>query len=740
MSAERHPTVTLASSNELPPRPDHVCARCWEGVFVARFGLQNDPVTQWAHSWYGGFEYTLSYDEFQLCKESNCSWFCLLDRGFRSHSGTPGWPDDSTSSSTLHFRVGKPFSWSSKRDEELIVVYNDRRTFKLSIQADDADAAWLERWTRVPCVERLDLVALAKAYVYRCLQNHECCRDSCHTESEVPLPARLIDCSDPVRPRVIETRGGTGGDHVYVALSYVWGEESQPHRTTTDNLRSYLDAIESSSLPQTISDAIRVTRALGVRYLWVDSLCIIQDSREDKHRELAKMRTVYRHAYLTIDAANAKKVSQGFLDGRIPVYASIWLPFIWSQRLKGVEPQNKKPLVTSDDDPVDDHCDHADSHALYLSESATRYGRPSDCGYTGQRAWCLQEILVSKRHLLFADQTLQFRCRSTIQDVGVHRVNEDPLMAQWTVTDAVPDVVFQPPSSVLLYSEDWFTIHWAWLQVVMDYTRRSLSYSSDKLVACAGLAEEFACALGTQVPYLAGLWRDSLLCDLLWFVAPDKIGSRGDGRAPSWSWAASDHAVSFQYAPTYRIEYWKSREELTEVVGCTTTLEDSALPFGPVTDGHLVLCAPLLGPYMAEDWPAVTRLIPAEVQVSDGEHRCSDPITPGHGLTSLVMDAVCSGEGDHGRDQRLWLLPLIYQPYHVEQCSSLVNLVVRVVEKTDACHSSVFPKEGDKVTYRRMGYCELDLGVYESYERLADALRHKTDGIWVFPRAQIELV
>ncbi|KAI0653356.1 heterokaryon incompatibility protein-domain-containing protein [Cubamyces menziesii] len=126
-----------------------------------------------------------------------------------------------------------------------------------------------------------------------------------------PLPTRLIDCSDLECLRIIEASPDMRG--TYIALSYVWGED-QPHRTTEMNLSSYKVKIDPAILPRTILDAIHVTRALGIYLLWIDSLCIVQDSEKDLHHELARMRDVYRHAYLTIDAASAAKVSEGFLQ------------------------------------------------------------------------------------------------------------------------------------------------------------------------------------------------------------------------------------------------------------------------------------------------------------------------------------------------------------------------------------------------------------------------------------------
>ncbi|EIW52272.1 uncharacterized protein TRAVEDRAFT_84086, partial [Trametes versicolor FP-101664 SS1] len=145
-------------------------------------------------------------------------------------------------------------------------------------------------------------LALAKDCVDECARGHARCRALLAShESDALLPTRLIDCSDPSRPRLAPTDGLRGK---YCALSYVWGEP-QPHSTLTSNVHVYTAGINPANLPQTIRDAIYVTHELGMQYLWADTLCIIQDSGQDKRRELARMHRIYRDAHLTIIASDA---------------------------------------------------------------------------------------------------------------------------------------------------------------------------------------------------------------------------------------------------------------------------------------------------------------------------------------------------------------------------------------------------------------------------------------------------
>lgn len=133
-----------------------------------------------------------------------------------------------------------------------------------------------------------------------------------------PLPTRLLDVS-------AVTAGGTSQDPFlyipdanerseYVAPSYCWGEQgSEDFVLKQSTLKRKMETIPLSSLPQTLRDAITITKWLGFCYLWIDALCILQDSKEDWEKEAAVMGKVYFNAVVTIAASAASDSSQGFL-------------------------------------------------------------------------------------------------------------------------------------------------------------------------------------------------------------------------------------------------------------------------------------------------------------------------------------------------------------------------------------------------------------------------------------------
>ncbi|KAI0633202.1 heterokaryon incompatibility protein-domain-containing protein [Trametes polyzona] len=350
----------------------------------------------------------------------------------------------------------------------------------------------------------------------------------------------------------------------YLTLSYVWGEE-QPHRTgTMANISAYADGIDIAALPQTIREAIYVTRALGFQLLRVDSPCIIQDSTADKHREIGRMRGIYRNAYLTIIAASASRVTEGFLqDRRTPsIYSECTLPFISPAGSTPAERRAGQPQVGTIRFLPDRYFHHAPHYPIH------------------HRGWCLQELLMSPRMLVFTGHTLEFRCQTATMNV-----DGSPRCVGVGDHKRLPNLLLEPVSiwgRLPPKSKAWWSVWLTW----------------QHLVACAGIAEEFQRALRSD--YLAGLWCATLLEDLLWarvagVAQSARMPSRQQRRrptayrAPSWSWASTEalYGSWLLDPPEYPIG------QVAEIVECETRLVDPALPFGEVLGGYLILRVPL---------------------------------------------------------------------------------------------------------------------------------------------------
>ncbi|KAH9889794.1 heterokaryon incompatibility protein-domain-containing protein [Cubamyces lactineus] len=551
----------------LPPRPPMICSTAWEGVFAARFGLFCEQVQSHRNEkgntyWTGGYEYTISAKLWLMCAHFRCLWCRFLARQFlqdlkaRSRERLVD---------NVHVRIGREWmSWS----EVVIVVNGADKTFVLRTVEGDPAAAWLPKRILIPHVGWPYALAEAKACIDKCIRDHPACRAiTWYDIGRAPLPTRLIDCSHPDFLRIVEPDHSMRG--TYIALSYVWGED-QPHQLTESNLSRYKVKIDVA-LPQTILDAIRVTRALGISLVWIDSLCIVQDSERDMHHELARMRDVYRHAFLTIDAGSAARVSEGFLqDRRLEPLPTTVLPFICPPNRPFAEgTTSKAQLGTIYVTGIRD---------MYFTKSDTESNDFGSLSHTVSRGWCLQERLLSTRSLVFTTQTLQLRCHTETKNVGgaFHDGRND--------VPRLPGAVLHRDRHVARGSYGWGDIHYRWWEIVKDYTGRKLSNMSDRLVAISGLAEIFSPTLGPG--YVAGLWRDTLLEDLLWCSNSRSSLKRTGYHGPSWSWASTGCAVQWGFSWTMH--------SFAEVVRCIVTLQNQNLPFGVVTGASLILSSSLL--------------------------------------------------------------------------------------------------------------------------------------------------
>lgn len=147
------------------------------------------------------------------------------------------------------------------------------------------------------------VLRIAKSWMEDCEHNHDCEKQN-GTEDPAWYPKRLIDLTDPDSPRLLETASERPADR-YATLSHCWGPKPQFLTLNKDKLDSFHRAIPLKSLPQSFRDAILACHHLGIPYLWIDSLCILQDSEADWLLHAREMRSVYANCRLnlSIDAA-----------------------------------------------------------------------------------------------------------------------------------------------------------------------------------------------------------------------------------------------------------------------------------------------------------------------------------------------------------------------------------------------------------------------------------------------------
>ena len=341
----------------------------------------------------------------------------------------------------------------------------------------------------------------------------------------------------------------------YTTLSYIWGGP-QPLTTTKDTLSTHvLTGFNESDAPLTIRDAIQTTRILGLRYLWVDALCIIQDDDDDKNREIAQMRDIYKQSSLTIVAAGARSVREGFLHSLRPLDCPLRFTISKTQN-EQVAPEEKISKSTNNVRGM-----------LFIrrrTEATITMARPVD-----SRAWTLGERLLSPRILVFSTDSLTWQCREDSATLFGEAYGGRTTASDSLPTNLLYDRIQREPEEAIKEAE------MAWSEVLADYGERGLTFAYDKLIALAGVAEEFHRIFRGR--YLAGLWERTLAQELLWTSIRPR--SRRSGyKAPSWSWASIDGEILML-----------SREPLRdfEVTDCQVELAVEKLPFGAVNGGFI---------------------------------------------------------------------------------------------------------------------------------------------------------
>jgi hypothetical protein len=370
----------------------------------------------------------------------------------------------------------------------------------------------------------------------------------------------------------------------YATLSYCWGEKQRT--TTTENLSAYTLALPQD-LPKTILDAIEVCRSIGISYLWVDALCIVQNDGNEKMDQISKMGSIYKNSTVTIVAASANTVSSGFLycgpnqpTAELPVYIDD--STTGSVFLRGWE------HVVSFDEPV----------------------------FT--RAWAFQELLLSPRALVFDSRQITLKCLkyNTFKPVLNTSIGfrfdwaHLPVSVFGLVDNKLAEQEGQESRNRYIESSQNET----WRKIVDDYSHRHLTFFEDRLPALAGIATELAKSWNDV--YLAGLWQKTIIRHLGWRQTwahtvhnewKELHGIARIGR-PSWSW------VTVPY-PVYITSLC---EHDAKFVHCRVKPVSHASPFGAVRAAHLVLKVRVL---KARDFAPGVEYKPASPYGPFHEHR-----------------------------------------------------------------------------------------------------------------------
>ncbi|KAI0976973.1 heterokaryon incompatibility protein-domain-containing protein [Xylaria arbuscula] len=370
---------------------------------------------------------------------------------------------------------------------------------------------------------------IIRKWLKDCDENHP----RCHLESTEPsfmrMPTRLIDVGGKDSPKVhlLETKYSQRSQiqhYKYIALSHPWGDKAEHNHycTTQQNIDHHKAGIYPDVLPDTFRNAIRVTRELGVRYLWIDSLCIVQGEDGDFDHEAIHMETVFSMAYCVIAATRAKGASSGFLNARP------------DRKVVRLERPEERPL--------------------YICECIDNFQRDVIDGPLNRRGWVFQERALARRTIYFAENQNYWECGEGVRCETMARMKNN--QAALLGDPRFPKVATESSKGgrIRLYEH-----------LYGQYSRLQFTRIYDRPLAIAGLEQRLIRAFDTQGGY--GVFTRYFGRGLLWqrdtalsqAMKPIHFPKSQKYNVPSWSWMAYEGAITFMELPFGEID-WEETE------------------------------------------------------------------------------------------------------------------------------------------------------------------------------------
>ncbi|KAJ8130753.1 hypothetical protein O1611_g2875 [Lasiodiplodia mahajangana] len=454
----------------------------------------------------------------------------------------------------------------------------------------------------------------------------------------------------------------------YVALSHCWGNY-QPLRALLSNRQALAEGISFSQLSAVFQDAIQVCLRMGIDYIWIDSLCIIQNDEKDWEKESAKMCDYYENALFTISASSSKDGSVPFLRQR----PENWRP----QYFRYVESSGRSINVISQ---------RIARAGGYLSTTKQAI---EDGDVLTTRAWTFQEGLLSKRVIYYTGANLVWACHTTklVEDRRKPSINSADQLCSRELSSLGKD------ASKL------------WRRLISQFSNRDLTYPTDCLPALSGVATKFQRQLNWE--YVAGLWKGDLPVSLTW-AASRRKGSLSPPKtthseyiAPSWSWASILEPV---YFPGFLDHYQSEKFVAVEEVYCKPA---GLNPLGRVTSGQLVLSG-----------------IVFEISLSQ-EHLSRPAMTPGF-LLGKSSDLLAQFTEDcllvrSGSTLRRGRPSECFQPYSNVAVSCILLGMDLNPEQTEGpnFHALLLGDSGKDGVYERIGLAQFEYS--DVFDDLGDA-------------------
>ncbi|MCJ1385600.1 hypothetical protein MMC17_008723 [Xylographa soralifera] len=347
-------------------------------------------------------------------------------------------------------------------------------------------------------------------WVLNCLDSHNECELAGQDTKD--RPKRLIHVGNNDDYSDVRICSDVGVNQQYMTLSHCWGPSGVSMRLLERNLQQYSAQVPWKDIPRTFQHAIVIVRnlsnSLGVEHLWIDALCIIQDSDTDKQRELRRMSSIYQYALCNLATCLGRDSDCG----------------LWQ-----------------DSDPLQFHnCVVETSHSNQMgsrvrAENLDLYKSSVEKSVLNSRAWVLQELTLAPRLVYFTAEQLVWQCSKACF------YQSSPWQDRLASVDGLKWASLRRSTCLNDSDNSSFDhVYRFWMLKLADFTQRNLSYESDTLPAISAIARCVKARLEPYDEYILGLWKRYLHLHILWqlhtnFKAYENVSHMKSNR-PSWSW------------------------------------------------------------------------------------------------------------------------------------------------------------------------------------------------------------
>jgi len=324
----------------------------------------------------------------------------------------------------------------------------------------------------------------------------------------------VIDVGPPDGSQEPFLQASTAHVRNWITLSHCWGV-IQPLKTTRESFSSHRKILQYNTLPTLFRDAVETVRIMGYRYLWIDSLCIIQDSKEDWQKEVSKMGEVYKNCVFMISAEFCHDHTESFFSLAA----------------------EKDYVVQGCHSPARGFCG-----SIYTYHTTNKDAERLARGVLQTRAWALQEDILSPRTMKWTQEQLVWECRTTTlseEIPGLDALDAHGFMGHENLKAIClsKDILQNRKQRLEAVDTGWYHDPLVlWYRVVQIFCQRHISFSADVFPAISGIAKEVARHTGFE--YRAGIWAQDFHNGLMWTTDGSQQKSK-DYVGPTWTWASA---------------------------------------------------------------------------------------------------------------------------------------------------------------------------------------------------------